>query len=403
MDDDSRPPLADDQDFLASIEALDSGLAPEAPETAPRPRLAPASPPARRSAPARPSLDTLFPRGQAPAREPSGPLTYEPFYGLLEKPFSLASDPRFLFHSHSHDRAAQTLLSAIRRREGVVVLTGEIGTGKTTLCRAVLDQLDRRTLTSFVKDPSMSAEDVLKTALVDFGVLSHDDLAQGHLIRATRRDLSAALRDFLTSLEPLHAFAVIIIDEAQNLSPDVLEQVRMLSDMEAEDRLIQVVLVGQPALLKTLRQPEMRPLDQRISVRTRLEPLGAGELGAYIGHRLAVAGGDGRQVFDGGAIARVFELSLGVPRVVNLLCDRALEDGRDRSMPIVAEPLIELAARELNLAAPDAPRPRTAAVWGMTAILLMIMALVGATGAAIVFHDRIAAVINRWQAPVPPK
>src|SRR5262245_53536598 len=175
-------------------------------------------------------------------------LTYEPFFGLHEKPFSLSADPRFLFRSPAHAPAFDELQAGIRRREGLIVLTGEIGMGKTTLCRAVLQNLDRRTFAAFVADPFASREDLLKTLLVDFGVTSMGELARGRFHGASRSDLSYPLYEFLDSLVPLQAFAVVVIDEAQNLSLPLLEEIRVLSELERREKLLQVVLVGQPEL-----------------------------------------------------------------------------------------------------------------------------------------------------------
>src|SRR4026209_1341605 len=147
----------------------------------------------------------------------AGSLTYEPFYGLREKAFSLSADPRFLFKSPAHGPAFDNLLTGIRRREGLIVLTGEIGTGKTTLCRSVLQHLDRRTFAAFVADPFVSREELLKTLLVDFGVISISDLTRGRFNGASRSDLSYPLYEFLDSLVSLQAVAVVVIDEAQNL------------------------------------------------------------------------------------------------------------------------------------------------------------------------------------------
>lgn len=153
---------------------------------------------------------------------PTG-LTYETFYGLKEKPFSLSSDSRFFYHSQSHAPAFDDLLAGIRRRESLNVLTGDIGTGKTTLCRAVLQNLDRKTFSAFVPDPFASREDLLKVVLMDFGVLSVDDFTSGRLKDASRTELSYLLYEFLDTLTPLQAFAVVVIDEAQNLSLPLLE------------------------------------------------------------------------------------------------------------------------------------------------------------------------------------
>src|SRR5688572_3365423 len=255
-------------------------------------------------------------------------LTYESYYGLREKPFSLSTDPKFLYKSAAHAGTFEDLLLAIRRREGLIVLTGDIGTGKTTLCKAVLERLDRKTFTTFVPDPFVTREALLKMLLLDFGVMSVDDLKSGRMAGASHPDLSYPLYDFLKSLVPLQAFAVLIIDEAQNLSPSLLEEIRILSDLESPDKLLQVVLVGQLELRAKLKLPEMRQLDQRVSARCSLEPLSRDGVAGYISHRLRVAGGaDDRVRFSSDAIDALFRISSGVPRVVNLICDRALHLG----------------------------------------------------------------------------
>jgi type II secretory pathway predicted ATPase ExeA len=253
-------------------------------------------------------------------------LTYEPYYGLKEKAFSLSADPRFLFRSPEHAPAFEELLSGIRRREGLVTLTGEIGTGKTTLIRSVLQQLDRRTFSAFVPDPFVSREDLLKMLLVDFGVVSVADLKRGALNGASRPDLSYPLYEFLDSLVPLQAFAVLIIDEAQNLPLPLLEEIRILSDLEGREKLLQVVLVGQPELRAHLKLPEMRQVNQRVSVRAELSPLKREGVADYIHHRLRVASEDNAQVeFAPEAIDAIYEGSGGTPRLINLICDRALQ------------------------------------------------------------------------------
>ena len=253
-------------------------------------------------------------------------LTYEPFYGLKEKPFSLSSDPRFLFKSPAHAPAFDALLAGIRRREGLIVLTGEIGTGKTTLCRSVLQHLDRRTFAAFVPDPFVSREDLLKMLLVDFGAVSVSDLKRGRLNGASRTDLSYTLYEFLDSLVPLQAFAVLIIDEAQNLSTSLLEEVRILSELERREKLLQVVLVGQPELRANLKLPQMRQVDQRVSVRCELEALDAEGVAGYVKYRLGVAGeGSATVEFTPASIDAIHRGSSGVPRLINRICDRALQ------------------------------------------------------------------------------
>jgi len=218
-------------------------------------------------------------------------LTYETFYGLREKPFSLASDPAFFYRSGSHAKAFEDLQSGIRRRESLSVLSGDIGTGKTTLCRAVLEELDQKTFSAFVSDPFASREDLLKVVLMDFGVMSADDLTSGRLKGASRTELSYLLYEFLGTLAPLQAFAVVFIDEAQNLSVPLLEEIRILSDSDGRQRQLQVVLVGQLELRDKLRLPEMRQVDQRVSVRCSLGPLDLAGVAGYVAHRLDVAGG----------------------------------------------------------------------------------------------------------------
>jgi general secretion pathway protein A len=205
-----------------------------------------------------------------------------------------------------------------------VQLTGEVGTGKTTLCRAVLQSLDRRAFASYVPDPVLSREDLLKTLLIDFGVTSLEDVRAGRLRGATRTDLSYPLYDFLAALQPLKAFAVVMIDEAHKLTTELLEEIRILSDLENGQKLLEVLLIGQPELQARLNQPEMRQLGQRVTMRYNLSPLTTEEVQPYVAHRLAIAGNDGRVHFPADAIDLVFAASGGIPRVINVICDRAL-------------------------------------------------------------------------------
>src|SRR4051794_938676 len=292
----------------------------------------------------------------------SAALIYEPFYGLHEKPFSLSADPRFLFRSPAHGTAFDELLAGIQRREGLIVLTGEIGTGKTTLCRSVLQHLDRRTFAAFVPDPFVSREDLLKTLLVDFGVISIADLTRGRFNGASRSDLSYQLYEFLDSLVPLQAFAVLVIDEAQNLSLPLLEEIRILSELERREKLLQVVLVGQPELRSSLRLPEMRQVDQRISVRCDLTALDAKGVAGYVSHRLEIAGrGGSRVVITSAALDAIYQGSSGVPRLINRICDRALQRAyAARTMQIDA-PFVWAATSDLGLAATAAEEKRPSA------------------------------------------
>jgi type II secretory pathway predicted ATPase ExeA/cell division protein FtsN len=290
----------------------------------------------------------------------SGLLLYEPFYGLGEKPFSLSTDPRFLYKSASHTPVFQDVLAGIRRREGLVVLTGEIGMGKTTLCRSVLAALDRKTFSAFVPDPFVSREDLLKILLVEFGVVSVDDLVRGRLQGASRAELSYPLYEFLRSLEPLDAFAVLLIDEAQNLSSSLLEEVRILADLEDTRKLLQVVLIGQPELSSALQQPHMRQVKQRVTTHCELHPLDREGVYGYVGHRLTVAGASADRLhFTGEALDLVFEATDGVPRVVNRLCDRTLQRGHEARAGIIGPDLVRQASADLQLVVPVAAVPAT--------------------------------------------
>jgi type II secretory pathway predicted ATPase ExeA len=288
--------------------------------------------------------------------------TYEAHYGLAEKPFSLFADPRFLYRSRVHGPAFADLLAAIQRREGLIVVTGDIGVGKTTLCRSAIEHLDRKTFSAFVPDPFMSREDLLKTLLIDFGVVSVDELVSGHLGTASRLELSYVLRDFLDSLISLNAVAVVIIDEAQNLSLPVLEEVRILSEPVGREKLLQVVLVGQLELEAQLKLPQMRQLDQRVAMRCRLESLSQQEAAPYIEHRIAIAGGAStRASFTASAVGAVHEITHGVPRVINLLCDRALHESWLEAANQVDVPHVLKAARWLGLTSHEKQQPVAAA------------------------------------------
>jgi len=282
---------------------------------------------------------------------------YEEYYGFAEKPFSLTPDPKYLYRSQSHANAFDLLQYAIRRREGFVVVTGDIGTGKTTLCRALLEQIDRTTFTALVLNPFLSEEDLLKRILQDFGVISRDEARAGRLAGVTKQEMIDTLYDFLLSLVPLKASAVLIIDEAQNLPLHVLEQIRILSNLETDkEKLLQVILVGQLNLKTLLRSPELRQLDQRVSIRYELKPLDAETVAAYVAHRLTIAGGSASVAFTAKALARVHRFSGGIPRLINLICDRALLAGFSARASRITHDMVKRAAKSLDLASSAAPR-----------------------------------------------
>jgi general secretion pathway protein A len=278
---------------------------------------------------------------------------YEEYYGRAEKPFSLTPDPKYLYKSQSHGSAFDLLQYAIRRREGFVVMTGDIGTGKTTVCRALLEHIDRKTFSALVLNPFLSEEDLLKLILQDFGVVSRDDVKSGRLARVTKQELIDALYDFLLGLLPLRASAVLIIDEAQNLPLKVLEQIRILSNLETDkDKLLQIVLVGQLDLKTLLRSPEMRQLDQRVSIRYELKPLTRSEVAAYIAHRLALAGGSSVS-FEERALQLIHKYAKGIPRLVNLICDRTLLTAYSARTNRISPGLVQSAVNSLELQPPS--------------------------------------------------
>jgi general secretion pathway protein A len=330
------------------------------------------------------------PLATSPAIEsPKASPTYEGFFGLNEHPFSLTSDPRFLYHSRAHDRAAQEILSAIGRHDPLVVLTGEPGGGKTILCRTLVEQLDRHTLTSLVTQPFLSIEELLKTLLVDFGVMSRNSLMRGRLNRASRDELTAALREFLTSLDGLQAFAVVIIDDAHNLTSEILQQLGTW--LEPRGRL-QVILVGEPELRALLRQPATLKLLQYATVQTKLETLEQDEVPSFLFHRLTVAGNPHIE-FDDAALSHLSKLSCGVPRLVNLLADRALAEAYRSSISVIDQAIVDTAATALDLAATPSSQSKLSG-WLLTGLLFALLLLTGAAVAAYVFRSQLAAILN---------
>jgi general secretion pathway protein A len=282
---------------------------------------------------------------------------YEEYYGFTEKPFSLTPDPKFLFKSEPHANAYELLQYAVRRREGFVVVTGDIGTGKTTLCRLLLEEIDRRTFTALVLNPFLSEEDLLKLILQDFGVVSREDVKRGRLADVSKQELIEAIYDFLLSLIPLRANAVLIIDEAQNLPMPVLEQIRILSNLETDkEKLLQIVLVGQLNLQPLLKAPQMRQLDQRVSIRYQLRPLNRDEVAAYVSHRMTVAGGAASVTFQSRALDVIYRRSGGIPRLINLVCDRALLAAYSGRTNRVTAEMVSHAAESLEIGDPRSSR-----------------------------------------------
>ena len=333
---------------------------------------------------------------------------YERYYGFSEKPFSLTPDPKYLYRSESHANAFDLLQYAIRRREGFVVVTGDIGTGKTTLCRALLEQIDRNTFTALVLNPFLTEEDLLKRILQDFGVVSRDDVRGGSLNGASKQDLIDVLYDFLLGLVSIHASAVLIIDEAQNLPLPVLEQIRILSNLETDkEKLLQIILVGQLNLQPRLRSPDMRQFDQRVSIRYELKPLDGEAVAAYVAHRLMVAGGSSSVSFTRTALQQVYRLSGGIPRLINLICDRALLAGYSLRENRITPAMVVHAAEGLDLTSSRAPRfawlRRQASL--VAAAAVVVLASATAVGVTAYLYERFApaTVEAATQRPGPPR
>lgn len=244
---------------------------------------------------------------------------YKSFYGLREYPFNMTPDPQFLFRSRNHRVALDVLRFGIQERKGFIVLTGEIGAGKTTVCRALLRTLDHHTKTALLLNPSMSDAQILRAICDEFRLPP---------ARTTKKDLHDTLNAFLLRELAANHNVVLIVDEAQNLRPKALEQIRLLSNLETEkEKLLQIILVGQPELARLLQRDDLAQLKQRIALRHHIPPLAWEEIGDYIRHRLEVAGGDNRIRWTDGALLLIRRYSRGVPRLINILCDKTLLAG----------------------------------------------------------------------------
>jgi general secretion pathway protein A len=274
---------------------------------------------------------------------------YCPFFGLQEKPFSITPDPRFLFLSPSHQEALGHLLYGIEERKGFITVTGEVGTGKTLLCRALLDRLGRYVRTALIFNSFLSEIELLRSINEDFGI------SQGG---ATRKELIDLLNQYLIGEFSAGRNAVLIIDEAQNLASPVLEQIRMLSNLETErGKLLQIVLIGQPELRQQLCRPELRQLNQRIALRYHIQPFTHQETVDYINHRLVVAGSHGGVKFSRRALSTIYRLSDGIPRKINLLCDRAMLSAYVHETNLIDHTHVRQASIELEGQEGGAPRP----------------------------------------------
>lgn len=300
-----------------------------------------------------------------------GTAMYQEHFGLQFPPFSIAPDPHYLYMSGQHREALAHLLYGVQHEGGFVLLTGEVGTGKTTVCRCLLEQLPEKTDLAIVLNPKLTARELLGTVCQEFGIALADD-------NPSFKVLIDRLNRFLLDGYAQGHRAVLIIDEAQNLSGGVLEQLRLLTNLETNERkLLQIILIGQPELKEKLAQPRLRQLSQRITARYHLQPLAKKEVGPYVAHRLAIAGASARRIrklFADKVIGKLYGMSHGIPRIINLICDRALLGAYAQGLERVDVKTLQQAAREvLGDAPPIGAARHTGVQWASAAVLLMAL------------------------------
>jgi len=267
---------------------------------------------------------------------------YKEFFGLRANPFNVNPDPRYLFLTRHTEEALACLTYGIQSRKGFVLLTGEVGTGKTTLINKLLEWLRlQQVATAFVFNSRMNVPQFLDYMMADFGIPC-DSKSKSQILQR--------LYNWLLDRYRAGETAVLIVDEAQNLTDDVLEEIRMLTNLETfTEKLLQIVLVGQPELETKLKQPQLRQLRQRLTLRAKTHPLTIEETKAYVQQRLRIAGSDGRQIFDGDALSAVHKYSNGIPRVVNLLCEHCLVSAFVDQKSTISEGIVDAVARDFDL------------------------------------------------------
>ncbi len=270
---------------------------------------------------------------------------YHAHYGLLRSPFEMTPDPAFLVLGDAHREGLATLVYGVQARKGFVLLTGEVGTGKTTLLHALLAQLDRNTLAAFIFNPRLEPLDFFRMLFDELGIEKPCATKAEFLIELNRFLIARLAQDLPT---------LLIIDEAQNLSAEMLEEVRLLSNLETPtSKLLQIMLVGQPELSEMLARPELRQLRQRIVLRHRLRPFDETETTTYVEARLRLAGFTGKELFKRAALRELYAVTGGVPRLVNIVCDGALLLGFGRGLQAIGADAIREVARDLELASPQ--------------------------------------------------
>lgn len=257
---------------------------------------------------------------------------YDKFYGFKEHPFNLTPNSRFFFASDKHTTALDSMIYAINQRKGFVVITGEIGSGKTTVCRTLLNRLDKHTQVALVTNTHLNSKDLLMTIMEDLEI----EFSSG-----SKSKLLSQLNAYLIDQMQLDNNVVLIIDEAQNLKPSVLEEIRMLSNLETEtEKLIQIILLGQPELKQKLTLARLEQLRQRVAVYFHLSPLSRQETKEYVIHRLKIASESSREYMTDQALAMVYEFSKGVPRLINQICDSAFLTGYVKEVELINEDIL---------------------------------------------------------------
>ena len=265
---------------------------------------------------------------------------YKKFYSLKESPFNIPCDPAFFFPSMRHEEAFNHLTYGISSRKGIIVVTGEIGTGKTTLCRMLLNRISDQVKTALILNPNFSDIQLLQMIVHDLGIDSP---------KKNKLDLFEAIALFLVNQSAQGRNVVVIIDECQNLNIRPLEQIRLLSNLETEkEKLLQIILVGQPELNDKLQNPALLQLSQRVTVRYHILPLDKTEVKHYIAHRLKTAGANKFLQFTNQATDAIYAYSHGTPRVINILCDRALLGGFVRETFVIDEEIIQECIKEIS-------------------------------------------------------
>jgi len=321
---------------------------------------------------------------------------YTTFFGFKENPFNLTPDPRYLYLSRYHREALDHLLYGINERRGFIAITGGIGTGKTTLCRALLEHIDEKTKSALIFSSFISDMEILETINREFGI----EMAPG---AETKKDYIDALNQFLLENFSSGGNALLLIDEAQNLSHTVLEQIRMLSNLETEkDKLIQIVLVGQSELKGVLAAPSLRQLNERITVRYDLKPLGPADLKGYVDHRLLVAGGSGNPGFTNRAFKKIYEYTSGNPRRINAVCDRALLIAYTGEKQSITSAMVKNAIRDLRGGAgPGQMLERGSRSVTPVTITLLVLLMITAAFAGWNLRSHILEVFLKTELPAP--